>query len=77
MKFINVRELHNKTARILDIVTKGDRIVVTYRGRPCAAIIPLLEEDLEAFVLSSQPPVKRGQKPPADDGERAGIGSER
>jgi antitoxin (DNA-binding transcriptional repressor) of toxin-antitoxin stability system len=53
MKFINVRELHMETARVLGVIMRGGRIIVTYRGRPCAAIIPLLEDDLESFVLDS------------------------
>ena len=53
MKFINVRELHTETAKVLGVITKGGRIIVTYRGRPCAAIIPLMEDDVESFILAN------------------------
>jgi antitoxin (DNA-binding transcriptional repressor) of toxin-antitoxin stability system len=62
MKFINVRELHTETARVLDVIMSGGRIIVTYRGRPCAAIIPLLEDDLESFVLASRSAQKKKKR---------------
>ena len=73
MRFINVRELHNKTARVLEVVMKGDRIVVTYRGKPCAAIIPLFEDDLEAFILDNRSSAKKAARksPDADQSEAA------
>ena len=74
MKFINVRELHNKTAQVLGIVAKGDRVIVTYRGKPCAAIVPLFEEELEAFILKNRSIKKKtrsGSGTPPDPGSKA------
>ena len=62
MKFINVRELHTETARVLDVIMRGGRIIVTYRGRPCAAIIPLFEDDVESFILANCSVKKRKKR---------------
>lgn len=52
MRFVNVRELHNGTPRVLRMVRRGEKIVVTQRGKPQAAILPLSEGDIEDLVLA-------------------------
>lgn len=37
-RFVNVRELKNKTTTLLHEVEKGTNLVVTRRGKPCAIV---------------------------------------
>ncbi|HYN29906.1 MAG TPA: type II toxin-antitoxin system prevent-host-death family antitoxin [Dermatophilaceae bacterium] len=37
---IGVRELRNDTARVVDAVRAGERVVLTVRGEPVADIVP-------------------------------------
>lgn len=59
MKVANTVELKNRTNRLLRQVMQGDSVIITYRGKPAAALTPLSEEDLEDFVLEHSPRVRR------------------
>src|SRR6476659_5147395 len=37
---IGVRELRNRTARVIDAVKAGERVVLTVKGEPTADIVP-------------------------------------
>ena len=37
---IGVRDLRNNTAKVIDAVTSGERVVLTVRGEPIADIVP-------------------------------------
>jgi prevent-host-death family protein len=37
---IGVRELRNRTARVIDAVKSGERVVLTVNGEPTADIVP-------------------------------------
>ncbi|HTR74247.1 MAG TPA: type II toxin-antitoxin system prevent-host-death family antitoxin [Solirubrobacterales bacterium] len=37
---IGVRELRNRTARVIDAVKAGERVVLTVNGEPIADIVP-------------------------------------
>jgi prevent-host-death family protein len=37
---VGVRELRNDTARVIDAVRAGERVVLTVRGEPIADIVP-------------------------------------
>ena len=37
---IGVRDLRNRTARVIDAVTAGERVVLTVNGEPVADIVP-------------------------------------
>lgn len=41
---IAARELRNSTAEVLRRVEAGDEIVITTRGKPVAALVPLVQE---------------------------------
>jgi prevent-host-death family protein len=56
MPRVGVRELKNRTSEILRTVREeGAEYIITYQGRPAAVILPLLEEDLEDYVLAHHP----------------------
>jgi len=55
MPFVNVRDLHDRTAEILRKVGEGNPVFVTRYGKPIAVIRDLAEEDLEGLVMLSDP----------------------
>ena len=60
MPFVNVRELHDRTAEILREVKNGNPVFVTRYGKPIAVIRDLAEEDLEGLVMLSDPKLRKG-----------------
>ncbi len=56
MRVANTVELKNKTNELLHIAMVGEPVIITLRGKPAAALTPLTEEDLEAFVLRHATP---------------------
>ena len=59
MRFANTVDLKNKTNELLREVMKGGSVIITYRGKPAAALAPLSEDDLEDFVLEHSPKIKK------------------
>jgi prevent-host-death family protein len=59
MKVANTVDLKNRTNAVLRQVMQGEPVIVTYRGKPAASIIPLSEDDLEDFILEYSPRVRR------------------
>jgi prevent-host-death family protein len=59
MRLANTVDLKNKTNKLLREVMKGNSVVITYRGKPAAALQPLSEDDLEDFVLEHSPKIKK------------------
>jgi prevent-host-death family protein len=59
MRVANTVELKNKTNKLLREVMKGNPIIITYRGKPAASILPLSEDDLEDFVIENSPSIRR------------------
>ena len=54
MKFVGVRELRNKTGEVLSAVQKGDKIILTKRGKPFAAMARLREDEIERLILEGR-----------------------
>lgn len=54
MKFVGVRELRNKTGEVLSAVQKGDKIILTRRGKPFAAMARLREDEIERLILEGR-----------------------
>jgi len=59
MKFINVRELKNKTSEMLKLVDQEEDLIVTKRGKPVALIRHFSEDELEDYVLLNHPKLKK------------------
>jgi prevent-host-death family protein len=59
MQFVNVRELKNKTSYVLRRAGEGEDIVVTSRGKPCAVIHSLTENEIEDYILLNHPAFKK------------------
>ncbi|GAB6887515.1 hypothetical protein JCM13304A_10130 [Desulfothermus okinawensis JCM 13304] len=57
MVFINIvtaKELKQRTGEIIKRIRAGEKLTITYRGRPVAAIIPISEKE-EGTVKSLRP----------------------
>lgn len=66
LRFVNVTELHDKTSEIMRRLEK-QQVVVTYRGKPKALIMPIAEEDLEDYTLAHHPKFRRALKTAYED----------
>lgn len=62
MKFVNVRELKNRTSAVLHSTENGEDIIVTLRGKPCAVIHHLSEDEIEDYILLNHPGFKKRLK---------------
>lgn len=58
MKFVNVRDLKNKTSEILRNSEQED-VVVTVNGKPRAVLTAIREDDLEDYILAKSPKILR------------------
>lgn len=52
MKFVSLRELRLRTPSVLRRVARGEKIVITNRGKPQAALVRLTEDDIDDLVLT-------------------------
>jgi prevent-host-death family protein len=50
IKVVGVRELRQQASRVLDLVKKGEVIVVTEHGKPIAEIVPIKKTKLERLI---------------------------
>jgi antitoxin (DNA-binding transcriptional repressor) of toxin-antitoxin stability system len=62
MKFVNVRELKNKTSAVLHYAEESGDVIVTSRGKPCAVIHYLSGDDLEDYILVNHPDYQKRLK---------------
>jgi prevent-host-death family protein len=67
MKVANTVELKNKTNKLLREVMKGNPLIITYRGKPAASILPLTEDDLEDFIIENSPAIQKKIKRAEED----------
>jgi len=59
MRVANTVELKNKTNELLREVMKGNPLIITFRGKPAASILPLSEDDLEDFIIEHSPSIRK------------------
>jgi len=60
MPFVNVRDLHDRTAEILRQAEGDTPVFVTRYGKPIAVIRGLAQEDLEDMVMLTDPKLHKG-----------------
>lgn len=53
MRFVNIRELHQKTPGVIASASRGENFIVTKNGKPQALLLPLHEDEIEDIVFSS------------------------
>ena len=39
------KDLRFNSKKLLDVVSRGEEVIITYRGKPCAKLTPLTKED--------------------------------
>ena len=49
----SAKDLRFYSKNLLDAVSRGEEVIITYRGKPCAKLIPLNETDKK--VLKPDP----------------------
>ncbi len=59
MKVANTVELKNKTNQLLREVMKGEPLIISYRGKPAASLLPLTADDLEDFIIEHSPAIRK------------------
>jgi prevent-host-death family protein len=59
MVFANVRRLKNKTSELLRIAARGKDVLITSHGRPVAVLHGITEDELEDYVLTHHPILKK------------------
>ncbi len=59
MKFANIRELQKDASGIINLVEKGQDVVITKRGKPAAVIYPLNEDLIEDYMIQHSPSIRR------------------
>ncbi len=59
MKVANTVELKNKANELLRLVMEGEAVIITYRGKPAAALTGLTEDDLEDFIIENSPSIRK------------------
>lgn len=54
VKFVNIRELKNRTSAVVRRAGKGD-VIVTSRGKPKVVLHAVTEDELEDYLLAHSP----------------------
>ncbi len=59
MKVTNTVGLKNQANKLLKDVMKGNPVIITFRGKPAASLLPLNEDGLEDFILENSPKIRK------------------
>ena len=59
MKTVNTAELKTHANRLLRRVAKHDVVLITKRGKPCAALVPVSSDTLVDLLWEYSPEVQR------------------
>lgn len=59
MRFANIRELQKDASGIINLVEKGQDVVITKRGKPAAVIYPLNEDLIEDYLIQHSPTIRK------------------
>lgn len=59
MATIGVKELKAKASEIVERTASGESFIITKRGRPVAAVVPIDADDVEDQILSRSKKIAR------------------
>jgi prevent-host-death family protein len=59
MKFVNIRELQKEASSLVNLVEKGEEVIITKRGKPAAVIYPLDEDAIEDYMIKHSPAIRK------------------
>lgn len=71
---LGVAETKRRFGEVLDRVLAGERVVVSRRGKPVAAIVPLWDHQ-KIVPLWDNPQIDSAEPAPADDDHLLGLGA--
>jgi prevent-host-death family protein len=60
MPVVNVKELHDRTSKILRQAAEGEPVFITRYGKPVAVIHDVTQDELEGLVVLSHPDFRKG-----------------
>ena len=46
------KDLRFHSAELLNTVKRGEEVIITYRGKPCAKLVPIEEQDTSSVTSS-------------------------
>jgi antitoxin (DNA-binding transcriptional repressor) of toxin-antitoxin stability system len=52
MKFATISQFSSQTARVLRLVEKSGKVIITKRGKPCYLVERMDQDDLEDLILA-------------------------
>jgi prevent-host-death family protein len=76
VKFVTVRELRVQTPRVLRRVSRGQKVIITNRGKPQAALVRLTEDDIDDVVLTRPSFLREIQAARREYAARGGVSLE-
>ncbi len=59
MGTIGIRELKARASEVIERSEKGERFLVTKRGKPVSVLLPIDDSDFEDFILANSPELVR------------------
>jgi prevent-host-death family protein len=59
MTTVGVKDLKAKASEIVEWATSGESFIITRRGRPVAAVVPIDTDEYEDYILSSSKQIAR------------------
>jgi prevent-host-death family protein len=59
MGTIGIRELKARASEVIERSEKGERFLVTKRGKPVSVLLPIDDTDFEDFILANSPELVR------------------
>ncbi len=59
MGTIGIRELKARASEVIERSEKGERFLVTKRGKPVSILLPLDDSEFEDFILANSPELVR------------------
>lgn len=73
MRFISVKRMKEAPDEVLKELKRGGKVVLTERGKPFAAIVPISEKDLEDAALESHPILRKFIEERAKEAEENAV----
>lgn len=77
MRFVNIRELHQKTPRVVADASRGETYVITKNGKPQALLLPLNEDEIEDIAFNKPDFLKEIEASRKEYRKRGGISLEK
>ena len=64
--YATAKDLRFYSKNLLDVVSRGEEVIITYRGKPCAKLAPLNEPDKKESQVDPLFGIWKDHKPSND-----------